>query len=78
MNSIEKNYFFKNLAQQCFLWLHHEARGILVPGPGIEPVPPAVEVQSQPLDHQGGPQQCFLLTSIFLLTPIVVVENLVI
>ena len=29
----------------------------LVPPPGIEPGPPALGVQSQPLDHQGGPQQ---------------------
>ena len=28
-------------------WLHHAARGILVPRPGIEPVPPAVEAWSR-------------------------------
>ena len=27
----------------------------LAPCPGIEPRPPALEVQSQPLDHQGSP-----------------------
>ena len=32
---------------------HHVACGILVPQSGIEPVPPAVEAQSQPLDHPG-------------------------
>ena len=32
----------------CF-WLHHAARGILVPKPGIEPMPPAAEAQS--LNH---------------------------
>ena len=32
----------------CF-WLHHVACGILFPRPGIEPSPPAVEVQS--LNH---------------------------
>ena len=31
------------------LWLHHKAYGILVPGPGIEPVPPAVKAWS--LNH---------------------------
>ena len=31
------------------LW---KARGILIPWPGIKPVPPAVEVQSQTLDFQ--------------------------
>ena len=29
-----------------FLWTHHAARGILVPRPGIEPTPPAVEAWS--------------------------------
>ena len=29
-----------------FFWLCHAAYRILVPQPGIEPVPPAVEVQS--------------------------------
>ena len=32
---------------------HCMAYGILAPQPRIEPVPPAVEVQSEPLDHQG-------------------------
>ena len=32
-----------------FFWPHHAACGILVPQPGIEPVPPAVEAQS--LNH---------------------------
>ena len=30
-------------------WLHHAAFGILVPQPGIEPSPPALEAQS--LNH---------------------------
>ena len=29
-----------------FFWLHRVACGILVPGPGIEPAPPALEAQS--------------------------------
>ena len=29
-----------------FFWLHSMACGILVPGPGIEPMPPAIEEQS--------------------------------
>ena len=35
----------------CFLtfWPHHVARGILVPGPGIKLMPPALEAQS--LNH---------------------------
>ena len=37
-------------------WPHHAAREILVSGAGIEPMPPAVEVQSYPLDRQGSPQ----------------------
>ena len=35
--------------------LHHSASGILVPPPGIEPVPPALEARS--LDHQGSPSK---------------------
>ena len=27
----------------CFVFFGHEARGILVPQPGIEPAPPALE-----------------------------------
>ena len=29
-----------------FVWLHHAARGNLVPRPGVEPMPPAAEAQS--------------------------------
>ena len=32
-----------------YFWLHHAACGILIPRPGIEPMPPAVEVRS--LNH---------------------------
>ena len=31
------------------------ACGLLVPQPGMEPVPHVVAAQSQPLDHQGSP-----------------------
>ena len=46
----------------CFLtfWPHHVARGILVPGPGIKLMPPALEAQS--LNHwtyQGSPPVAF-------------------
>lgn len=47
-----KKYLF------LFVWLH---RGLscgtweLVPLPGIEPSPPVLGAQSQPLDHQGIP-----------------------
>ena len=36
-------FFFTNF---FFFWLCFTARGILVPQPGIEPVPPAVEARS--------------------------------
>ena len=50
-------------------WPHHTPCGILVPWPGIEPVPPAVEVQS--LSHWTArevPHLCTFLTllSMFL------------
>ena len=34
-----------------------------VPRPGVEPMPPAVEAQSQPLDSQGGPERCFFMAT---------------
>ena len=37
----------------CFFWPCHRACGILVPRPGLKPMNPALEVQSQPPDHQG-------------------------
>ena len=41
-------FTFLNIAYQVlfFFWPHCMACGILVPQPGIKPVPPAVEVQS--------------------------------
>ena len=52
----------KNLTRIFILFIYlftspcHVACGILVPWPGIKPMPPAVEVQSpKPLDHQGIP-----------------------
>ena len=40
-----------------FIWLHHVAYGILVPYPGIEPAPSALESQRMPiLDCLGCPQ----------------------
>ena len=38
-----------------YFWPHYGVWGILVPRPGIKPTPPAVELQSLPLDHQGSP-----------------------
>ena len=35
------------------LWPHHVVCGILVPQPGIAPLLPAVESESEPLDHKG-------------------------
>ena len=37
------------MASFFFFWLHCMAYGILVPGPGIEPVSPAVDARS--LNH---------------------------
>ena len=39
-------YLFMYLCIYLFLFFGHTACGILVPWPGIEPVPPVVEVQS--------------------------------
>ena len=36
----------KSLGCYCFIYLHHLAHRILVPPPGIEPVPSAVEAQT--------------------------------
>ena len=33
------------------LWLHLVSCGILAPQPGLKPQTPAVEMQTQPLDH---------------------------
>ena len=35
----------------CLLWMYHAACGILVPQPGIKPMPPVLEVQSLYLCH---------------------------
>ena len=40
-------------ALHCGIW-------DLIPWPGIEPGPPALSVESEPLDHQGSPCMCFL------------------
>lgn len=46
-------HFFKII---CINFVSHlTAFGIFIPQPEIEPEPPAVEAQSQPLDHQGDP-----------------------
>ena len=55
------------LIKKKYFWLYHAACGILVPQPGIEPTPPALEVQSlnrtgprgEPLSSQ------FALTLVF-------------
>ena len=46
---------FHNLKKKN--WPHLVASGILVPQPGIKPLPPAVEAQTtrDSLDHQGIP-----------------------
>ena len=46
----------------CLFWLLLAACGILVPQPGIKPVPLVVETQeSYPLDHQGSSRSPFVL-----------------
>ena len=42
--------------QQSFFWPQGKAWGILVPPPGTEPAPIAVEGWNQPLDSQGSPR----------------------
>ena len=49
-----------------FFWLHHAASEILVPQPGSEPSPLALEVWSQPLDFQGSPMNTSFKCLIFL------------
>ena len=39
-----------------FLVMLHGINGILVPQLGTEPMPPALEAWSQPLDCQGSPR----------------------
>ena len=56
-------YFF------FFFWLCHMACRILVPQPGTEPVPPAVEVQS--LNHRAArevPTWYFLMVMLKIMT----------
>ena len=36
----------KMVSLSLFFWPHHAAHGILVPHPGMEPTPPAVEGQN--------------------------------
>jgi len=52
-----------NLLQYCFcfmFWLFgHETCGILVPQPGIEPPPPALESEILTTGPSGEPQLCF-------------------
>ena len=57
-----KQSFFLNLKSSLYLfWLHLAAGGILIPLPGLEPVPPALEGGVSPLDHQGSPVSGFLM-----------------
>ena len=54
--------FFFSYNFYLFIYFGHVARRILVPRPGIEPVPPAVgSTESSPPDRQGSPRlQSFL------------------
>ena len=43
-----------------FIWLHCAACGLLVPQPGIEPVPPALDAQSlSPWTSREAPLETF-------------------
>ena len=55
------NYFL-NVFLSFIFWLHCAVCGILVPQPEIEPMHPAAEAWSQPLDHQGSPLLFILLS----------------
>ena len=52
-----------------YFWLYHAACGILVPQPGIEPTPPALEVQSLNRTGPAGESLSsqFALTLVFFL-----------
>ena len=52
------------LCRQILYHLSHQGSTEL-PLPGIKPVPPAVEVGSQPLDHQGSPVSFKVMLFIF-------------
>ena len=55
LNSVSKSVIFEF---KKVSWLCCVARGILVPWPGIKPVPPAVEAQS--LNCWGSPSRCLI------------------
>ena len=59
-----KCFFF--LILFYFFWLHHVAWGILVPWPGIEPLPPALEVRSPNHRTTREVPEVFLLGTIQL------------
>ena len=57
--------FLLNLLQYCFCFMFcfvfgHKAGGISAPQSGIKPASQALEVKSQPLDHQGSPSGILL------------------
>ena len=57
--------FFRILSLFFIFWPFHMTGGILVPWPGIEPEPSAVEAQNLTRDHQQSPPNFFL--EVFLL-----------
>ena len=53
---------------EAFFFLpYHVAFGILIPGPGIQPRPPAVKAQSHSVDHQGIPVFWFDVVPLYFL-----------
>lgn len=59
--------FFRILSLFFIFWPCHVTGGILVPWPGIEPEPSAVEAQNLTPDHQGKSPEFFLRRSFTLI-----------
>ena len=61
INKINRDFNCNKIEIQIipFLWLHHVACRILVPRPEMEPVPLALETQSQTLAHRESLMQLF-------------------
>ena len=54
-----QQYFF------CCFWLCHRACGILVPWPGVKPIPPEVDMQSlKPLAHLRSPTTLLIMATL--------------
>ena len=54
-HSVGSSTFLNEWITGFLVWPHCAVCGILVPQPGMESMPLALEAQSWPLDHQGRP-----------------------